>query len=285
MFSSDQMIDYIDWFHGPLVEEGDSLNHNGNMFSSLVNPKITIGLTNYWNLTVGLTLGQRRMGWRGGFNSIHHRNESTNTNFKNSNGGYLGDSKIIANYLVFNDGQGSGKRFYLGTGFIIPSKNTLTSDPFFLNNENKNEHRHFSLSEGVYKGVFETQYFIKRNTNPVFIGGVFSVTHPIKENKYGFKSSTVYDLAFTGFTKEINWLKGALGVSANIQKSSQAFWSGKSAPNSNSTILVLGAGSTWSIKHSGINFNLRLPIFLKGGFNEEIENLEQGLDTMEKVGA
>ena len=64
-------------------------------------------------------------------------------------------------------------------------------------------------------------------------------------------------------------------MSANIQKSSQAFWSGKSAPNSNSTILVLGAGSTWSIKHSGINFNLRLPIFLKGGFNEEIENLEQ----------
>ena len=275
MFSSDQMIDYIDWFHGPIMEEGDSLNHNGNMFSSLVNPKVTIGLTNYWNLTVGLTFGQRTMGWRGDFNSIHHRSESTNTSFKNSNGGYLGDSKVIANYLVFNDGQGSGKRFYLGTGFIIPSKNTLTSDPFFLNNENKKEHRHFSLSEGVYKGVFETQYFIKRNTNPVFIGGVFSVTHPIKESKYGFKSSTVYDLAFTGFTKEINWLKGALGVSANIQKNTQAFWNGKPAPNSNSTVLVLGAGSTWSIKDSGINFNLRLPLFLKGGFNEEISDLEQ----------
>ena len=275
MFSSDQMIDYMDWFHGPLKGEGDSLNHKGNMFSFLINPKVTIGLTNYWNLTVGLTLGHRRMGWKGGFNSIHHRSESTNTNFVNSNGGYLGDSKVIANYLVFNDGQGTGKRFYLGAGLIIPSKNTLTSDPFFLNNEDKKEHRHFSLSEGVYKSVFETQYFIKRNTNPVFIGGVFSVTNPIKENKYGFKSSAVYDLALTGFTKEISWLKGSLGVSTSLQRNTQAFWNGKPAPNSNSTILVLGVGSTWSIKHSGINFNLRLPLFLKGGLNEEVDGLEQ----------
>ena len=127
----------------------------------------------------------------------------------------------------------------------------------------------------MYKSIFETQYFIKRETNPVFIGGVFSVTNPIKENKYGFKSSTAYDLTLTGFTKEMVWLKGSLGVSTSLQKSSRAFWNGKPAPNSNSTILVLGVGSTWSIKHSGINLNLRLPLFLKGGFNEEIEDLEQ----------
>ena len=66
MFSSDQMIDYIDWFHGPIMGEGDSLNHKGSMSSSLINPKVTIGLTNYWNLTVGLTLGHRKMGWHGG---------------------------------------------------------------------------------------------------------------------------------------------------------------------------------------------------------------------------
>ena len=85
----------------------------------------------------------------------------------------------------------------------------------------------------------------------------------------------MYDLALTSFTKEISWLKGSLGVSTSLQRNTQAFWNGKPAPNSNSTILVLGVGSTWSIKHSGINFNLRLPLFLKGGLNEDIDDLDQ----------
>ena len=275
MFSSDQMIDYIDWFHGPLRGDDEQNDHKGNMISSLLNPKLTIGITNYWNLTLGTTLGQRSMGWESGFNSIHHRDESTNTDFNNSIGGYLGDSKVIANYLVFNDGQGIGKRFYLGGGLVIPSKNTLTSDPFFLGGEEKEQHRHFSLSEGVYKSIFETQYFLKRNTNPVFIGGVFTLTSPLMENKYGFKSGTVYDVALTGITKEIVRLKGALGGSVNIQKNTGSFWNGKPAPNSNSTILIFGISSVWSIKHSGINFNIRFPVFLKGGFNEDIENIDQ----------
>ncbi len=275
MFSSDQMFDYIDWFHGPIKGDDEQRNHKGNILSSLFNPKLTIGITNYWNLTLGTTLGYRKMGWKSGFNSIHHRSESTNTNFKNSIGGYLGDSKIIANYLVFNDGQGTGKRFYLGGGVVIPSKNTLTSDPFFLNDEEKEEHRHFSLSEGLYKSIFETQFFFKRNTNPVFIGGVFTITNPLVENKYGFKSGTIYDVALTGFTKETAWLKGALGGNVSIQKRTDSFWNGKTAPNSNSTILVLGIGSVWSIKHSGIAFNIKLPIFLKGGLNEDIEEIDQ----------
>ena len=164
-----------------------------------------------------------------------------------------------------------GKRFYL-EGLVILSKNTLTSDPFFLNEE-KEQHRHFSLSEGVYKSIFEPVF--SRNTNPVFIGGVFTLTNPLMENKYGFKSGTVYDIALTGITREIVRLKGALGGSINIQKNTGSFWNGKLAPNSNSTILVLGISSVWSIKHSGINFNIRVPIFLKGGFNEDIENIDQ----------
>ena len=82
-------------------------------------------------------------------------------------------------------------------------------------------------------------------------------------------------LHFTGITKEIVRLKGALGGSINIQKNTGSFWNGKLAPNSNSTILVFGISSVWSIKHSGINFNIRVPIFLKGGFNEDIENIDQ----------
>ena len=52
MFSSDQMIDYIDWFHGPLRGDDEQRDHKGNMISSLLNPKLTIGITNYWNLTL-----------------------------------------------------------------------------------------------------------------------------------------------------------------------------------------------------------------------------------------
>ena len=127
----------------------------------------------------------------------------------------------------------------------------------------------------MYKSIFETQYFLKRNTNPVFIGGVFTLTNPLMENKYGFKSGTVYDVALTGITKKIVRLKGALGGSINIQKNTGSFWNGKLAPNSKSTILVFGISSVWSIKHSGINFNIRFPVFLKGGFNEDIENIDQ----------
>jgi len=64
-------------------------------------------------------------------------------------------------YLLYNDGQGSGRRLFFGGGLVFPSKNTITSDPFFLNGEDKTKHRHFSISEGVQKGVLELQYYKK----------------------------------------------------------------------------------------------------------------------------
>ena len=281
MFSSDQMIEYIDWFHGPLKNSEETFDHKGSLLSFIVQPKITLGLSNYWNITLGQNIGHRKMNWKTRDNSIHHRDEGTNSDFLNALGGFLGDTKLSANYLIFNDGQGAGKRFYLGGGIIIPSKNTLTSDPFFLSGEEKTEHRHFSLSEGTYKSIFETQYFIKRTTNPVFIGGVVSITSPIKENLYGFKSSRVYDLTLTGFSKENKKIKASFGASLSAQHMSESFWNGKPAPNSKSTIITLGCGGVWNISHSGLTVNIRLPLILEGGFNEDIENLDQKIKSLQ----
>ena len=281
MFSSDQMTEYIDWFHGPLKNSEEKFNHKGSLLSFFVEPKFTIGVSNYWNITISQKIGHRQMTWKTKAKSIHHRNEGTSSNFQNALGGFLGDAKISANYLIFNDGQGVGKRFYIGCGLIIPSKNTLTSDPFFLSNEQKTEHRHFSLSEGSYKNTFETQYFIKRNTNPVFIGGVFSITKPIKENQYGFKSSTNYDFSFTGFSKKIKKLNTSIGTNISVQHNTEAFWNGKKAPNSKSTIIVLGGGAAWDFSHNGLTFNIRFPIFLEGGFNEDIEEINQEIKALQ----
>ena len=50
------------------------------------------------------------------------------------------------------------------------------------------------------------------------IDGDMVFNDPLVENKYGFKSGTIYDVALTGFTKETAWLKGALGGNVSIQK-------------------------------------------------------------------
>ena len=42
------------------------------------------------------------MGFKGNNLSAHHRNENSATDFKNANGGILGDSRITLNYLLKN---------------------------------------------------------------------------------------------------------------------------------------------------------------------------------------
>ena len=70
------------------------------------------------------------MGWFGDNHSIHHRDENTSSGFNNAIGGLLGDSKIIFRYLYKNTGAGDGYRIIFGSGLTIPSKNTLTINPF-----------------------------------------------------------------------------------------------------------------------------------------------------------
>ena len=83
--------------------------------------------------------------------------------FRNAAGSILGDSRILLRYLINESGSELGKRFYLGTGIVIPGNSVLTSDPFFLDGQLYKSHRHFSLSSGAYKGIIESQLFLKRN--------------------------------------------------------------------------------------------------------------------------
>ena len=155
------------------------------------------------------------MTWGADTTSKHHRDESSESNFDNAIGGYLGDSKVMIRYLLYNAGRGPGVRLFFGSGLVIPSKNTLISSPFYASDSTVEDHRHFSMSEGVYKAVFETQYFVKKVSNPVFVGGTFSITEPIGESEYGFKASRLIDLSFTAFTKNIKPLNGAINLRGN----------------------------------------------------------------------
>ena len=200
--------------------------------------------------------------------TIHHRDEGTESDFINAIGGYLGNTKLMLRYLVFNDGQGPGRRLFLGGGFILPSKNTLSSDPFFLNDKGKEtDHRHFALSEGVYKGCFEIQLFKKKMTNPVFVGGTIYVEKALTENDYGFKASDIYDLSLTAFSKKIPAINGSLGANIIARHTTKAYWNEFEAPNSRATVLTVGFGGLWNLAVGGVGLNIQKPFFIKGAFS------------------
>lgn len=279
MFGLDNAVQHIDWWHEALPDSGEGFDHDGTLTSATSTPTFTVGLSNHWNMTLGLTVGQRTMTWAGDTTTIHHRDEGTNSNFINAIGGYLGDSKIMFRYLVFNDGQGPGKRFFIGGGLVIPSANTLTSDPFFLSGEEKVDHRHFALSEGLYKGVFEIQLFKKQMVNPVFMGGTLSGDFPLSENKYGFKGSNLYDLSLTAFSKKIPAINGSLGGNVIARHTTKAYWNGIEAPNSRATVVTVGFGGLWNLSIGGVSLNLQKPFFIEGAFSGIDGELDQRVDT------
>ena len=147
---------------------GRNFDHSGTLSSLILSPTVTLGLTNYWNVTISQRIGTRVMTWGRTEKTIHHRDESTLSNFNNAIGGVRGDLQFLFRYLMYNDGMGSGKRLFFGGGITLPSKNTLTKDPFFLNGEEKTEHRHFSMSEGYIRG-FLSLSFIKKETATLFL--------------------------------------------------------------------------------------------------------------------
>ena len=267
MFGLDNATQYIDWWHEALPGSGEGFDHEGTLTSFIMTPTLTIGLSNYWNMTLGQMIGIRSMTWDSNNSTVHHRDEGTNSDFSNAEGGWMGDSKIMLRYLIFNDGHGPGKRWFLGGGLVIPSKNTLTSDPFFLNVKEKPDHRHFSLSEGVYKGVLEMQFFKKKMANPVFMGGTFMASLPLNENKYGFKSAQLYDLSLTMFSKKIPMLNASPGGSMIARHTTTSFWNGLEAPNSRATVVTVGGGLLWNVAIGGVSLNIQKPFFVDGAFS------------------
>ena len=278
MFGLDNSNQYIDWWHEAIPGSGEGFDHKGTLASVVLSPAITIGLSNYWNFTIGQSIGNRTMTWDGDTTTIHHRDEGTDDNYINAIGGYLGDTKFMFRYLVFNDGQGPGRRLFLGGGFILPSKNTLSSDPFFLSGDEKTDHRHFALSEGIYKGCFEIQLFKKKMTNPVFMGGTIYVEKALAENGYGFKASDIYDLSLTAFSKKIPAINGSLGANIITRHTTKAYWNEFEAPNSRATVVTVGFGGLWNLAVGGVSLNIQKPFFIKGAFSGIEGELGQRVD-------
>jgi len=273
---------FIDWAHDEIAEE--NFDHKGTLSAKVFTPNITIGLTDWWNITFSQVFGKRVMTWDVKDNtSIHHRDEGSDTDFINNtgdiqaNGGLLGDSRIMLRFLALNAGTGSGLRLFLGGGIGIPSRNTLTSSPFVFDKE----HRHFSMSEGIYKAIFETQLFVKRTKNPVFAGGTFSIEQPLVESDYGYKGSRLVDFSFTAYSKKIKILNGSIGGNIMVRNTSEAYWNGIESPNSKSTIVIPGIGGLWSLGFATLSVNVQKPIFIEGAFSGGDGGSNEKTDTIQ----
>ena len=273
---------FIDWGHDKIPNSGEEFDHLGTLSAKVFTPNITIGITDWWNITFSQVFGKRVMTWDVKDNTtIHHRDEGSDTDFINNigdiqaNGGLLGDSRIMLRFLALNAGKGPGLRLFLGGGIGIPSKNTLTSSPFIIDVE----HRHFSMSEGIYKAIFETQFFVKRTQNPVFAGGTFSIEQPLGESKYGYDGSRLIDFSLTAFSKKIKIINGSIGGNIMFRNTSKAHWNGIEAKNSKSTIIIPGVGALWSLGFATLSVNVQKPIFIDGAFSGGDGNSNGKTDT------
>ena len=267
---------FIDWAHDKIVNSGEDFNHIGTLGAKIFTPNITIGITDWWNITFSQVVGKRVMTWDVEDNiTIHHRDEGSDSDFDNAIGGILGDSRIMLRFLALNAGKGPGLRLFIGGGIGIPSKNRLTQSPFLSDTE----HRHFSMSEGIYKAIFETQFFVKRTNNPVFAGGTFSIEHPLRDSEYGYTGSRLVDFSLTAFSKKIKLINGSIGGNIMFRNTSEAYWNGTAAPNSKSTIIIPGVGALWSLGFATLSVNVQKPIFIDGAFSGGDGNSNGKTDT------
>ena len=241
----------FDWWHaivpGALIpftfDEEENFDHPGLLKNKTLNLGVTIGLNDYWNVTLSQMFSKRCMTWEGPvfdgseayFNpdkhvvgqskSVHHRTECSDTDFIGQDGevkaygGTRGDAKINFKYLLSNAGKGPGNRIFLGGGFIIPSNYTLTESPWEKPTWNHDgddatvpieayaPHRHFYLSDGAYKMFTEVQFFKKRKKIPVFWGGALSYEFPIDKSDYGFTPSDRYEFSILALSGPLKFLK------------------------------------------------------------------------------
>ena len=265
---------YIDWWHDPIGKE--IFDHSGSLNTFLIRPSILYGISDKWNLMVTSTLGLRMMNWNVSDASIHHRTETSLSEFDNANGSVLGDSKIILRYLVKNTGMQNGFRIYTGGGLIIPSNSVLTSDPYFLNSNTPTKHRHFSLSNGTYNYIFENQVYYKRNINPTFYGGFLVIEKPFTKSEYGYLPPTTTSLSLSAIYKRFDNIDSSIGYGISILQTSQGYWNGLPAPNTKSTTVSPSITYLFSTKFGAVALNLQKPIFISGTFASNEGDIKQG---------
>ena len=87
MFGLDNSLEYIDWWHDVLPNSEETYDHEGLMLSSIFTPSLSIGVSNYVNVSFSQIVGYRRMYCGREESSIHHRTEGTGKDFVNAVGG------------------------------------------------------------------------------------------------------------------------------------------------------------------------------------------------------
>ena len=237
---------HIDWSHGALDSTGP---HAGTLDSYLSDININYGLTDRWNLGMNMIIGKRTMHFPQEAN-IHHRDESRPG---------IGDLSINLRYVSSNISFGPGTRLFFGGGIVIPSNNTLKSDPF-LDGDSGWTHTHFDMSEGAFKVSGEVQYF-KRDTTAIFGGGILKYSFAPKQNNYSFLPGYQIDgiAIFYWQTKQI--FKGIPQFALIGQKRGVDYWNGVSAPNSGGFIINGSAGLMWNRGQQHITLSVRVPLY------------------------
>ena len=215
--------------------------------------------------------------------SVHHRDEHTGNDFDNAKGGYLGDTKIVLRYLLKNTGVGDGYRIIMGGGLNIPSKNTLTKNPFLKVDNEYIPHRHFSMSNGTYNLISEFQFYYKRTANPVFFGGNISFEKPLKENSYYYLPPSSLKIMLSTIYKTFDKIDGSIDFSLSLESLSKAYWNDVHSPNSSAFIATPSIGYIFSTRLGAIGVNLQKPIFLEGSFAANEGNLDQETEVWQIV--
>ena len=303
MLFADLNYQNFEWWHEqiegaiiPGTEEEENFEHSGQFNNRSLNLGFTLGLNDYWNLSVSQLISERCMDWEGPvftgsetyFNpdihqigdskSVHHRTECSSSDFYDGDnqiafGGYLGDTRINLKYLLYNQGKGPGNRVFVGGGLLIPSPYTITESPWTKSEvelpngeivDTYTPHRHFYLSDGTYKMHAEIQFFKKRIKKPVFIGGALAVSWPLNESEYGFKPSTSYEMSFTALTGPLKkvetnlpFMLSSIGLSFTAAYSSQSEWNGVRTPNSEAIMYIPGISFLFGSKVGTFGINIQ----------------------------
>ena len=273
MGSIDAAYQNLDWEHSPIGNE--DYWHRGLLESRVITPALTIGLSDYFNLTIAQSIGIRIMNYDeidGVEPTSHHRDESSDTDYYNANGGVLGDLKLLLRYLILNDGM-QGNRLFLGSGLIIPSSSKLTKSPFIKDsNGNYDDHRHFAMSEGTYQWIGELQFFRKLTPPIVFWGASSVLTLPLKENSEGYLSPLRLDLSLSFLTQKIKLINASLGFYIQYRYSGHEQWDGLIQDNSEGHVLTPGTGLIWSTKNKlGVSVNILFPKLISNSNLSAIE--------------
>jgi len=293
MLFADLSYQNFDWWHEqienayqPGTNDLEDFDHEGLFKNKSLNIGLTIGLNDYWNVTISQLISERCMEWEGPVDdqgnslTVHHRSECTSSDFFNGNnqiafGGYLGDTRVNFKYLLHNQGKGPGNRVFIGGGLMFPTSYTLTESPWnktTYDHDNNpitpdlytySPHRHFYLSDGVYKMFTEIQYFKKRVKIPVFWGGTLSVNFPLNESDYGFKPSTRYELSLMALSGPLNKVKSnvfmlsSIGFNFTMGYAGPSKWNGVRTPNSEAIMYIPGVSFLFGSKVGSFGINIQ----------------------------